>query len=144
MHGIGFELPLQDWFDFKILKTSIKKDYIQNCLESEENFIIKTSAKIIWLGNAPLTSSYIKSKKGLSKLMSTLVFHDKTTQYELKMEQETAVWLVNMLERISIYKNEFMNFADLKLDFENHFDDFELFWYSKPIDKLRANGLLIL
>lgn len=144
MHGIGFELPLQDWFDFKILKTSIKKDYIQNCLESEENFIIKTSAKIIWLGNAPLTSSYIKSKKGLSKLMSTLVFHDKTTQYELKMEQEKAVWLVNMLERISIYKNEFMNFADLKLDFENHFDDFELFWYSKPIDKLRANGLLIL
>ncbi|MDO9261687.1 MAG: radical SAM protein, partial [Flavobacteriaceae bacterium] len=26
MHGIGFEFPLQDWFDFKIPKTSISKD----------------------------------------------------------------------------------------------------------------------
>ena len=28
MHGIGFELPLRDWFDFKIPKTSIQSNFI--------------------------------------------------------------------------------------------------------------------
>ncbi|MDP3353966.1 MAG: radical SAM protein, partial [Flavobacteriaceae bacterium] len=144
MHGIGFELPLQEWFDFKTPKTIIKKDYIQNCLESEENFIIKTSAKIIWLGNTPLISTYTKSKKGLSKQMLQLTFHSKINNIELKMEQEKGEWLVKILTQISIYQNNLMSFADIKSDFENHFEDFEMFWYSKPIDTLRANGLLVL
>jgi radical SAM superfamily enzyme YgiQ (UPF0313 family) len=144
MHGIGFELPLQDWFDFKIPRTNIKKNYIQNCLESEDDFIIKSSAKLIWLGNSPLLSSYTKSKKGETKRMLQLIFHSKTNHFELKMEQEKGEWLVKILERISIYQSKPLNFADIKTDYENHFKDFELFWYSKPIDILRANGLLVI
>lgn len=144
MHGIGFELPLQDWFDFKIPRTNIKKNYIQNCLESEDDFIIKSSAKLIWLGNSPLLSSYTKSKKGETKRMLQLIFHSKTNHFELKMEQEKGEWLVKILEQISIYQSKPLNFADIKTDYENHFKDFELFWYSKPIDILRTNGLLVL
>lgn len=33
MHGLGFEIPLQDWFDFDIPKTTIQKGYIQNIIE---------------------------------------------------------------------------------------------------------------
>jgi hypothetical protein len=29
-------------------------------------------------------------------------------------------------------------------DFETHFEDFELFWYSKPVKTLRDYGLLVL
>ena len=29
-------------------------------------------------------------------------------------------------------------------DFETHFENFELFWYSKPINVLRDKGLLVL
>jgi hypothetical protein len=144
MHGIGFELPLQDWFDFKIPRTNIKKNYIQNCLESEDDFIIKSSAKLIWLGNSPLLSSYTKSKKGETKRMLQLIFHSKTSHFELKMEQEKGVWLVKILAQISIYQSKHLNFADIKTDYENHFKDFEMFWYSKPIDILRTNGLLVL
>jgi len=36
MHGVGFELPIQDWFDFKVPKTKIKKNYIVSCLELEQ------------------------------------------------------------------------------------------------------------
>ncbi|MCM2302959.1 MAG: radical SAM protein, partial [Flavobacteriaceae bacterium] len=144
MHGIGFELPLQDWFDFKIPRTNIKKNYIQNCLESEDDFIIKSSAKLIWLGNSPLLSSYTKSKKGATKPMLQLLFHSKTSHFELKMEQEKGLWLVKILEQISIYQSKPVNFVDIKTNYENHFKDFELFWYSKPIDILRTNGLLVL
>ena len=144
MHGIGFELPLQDWFDFKIPRTNIKKNYIQNYLESEDDFIIKSSAKLIWLGNSPLLSSYTKLKKGETKQMLQLLFHSKISHFELKMEQEKGKWLVKILEQISIYQSKPLNFADIKTDYENHFKDFEIFWYSKPIDTLRANGLLVL
>lgn len=41
MHGINFEIPLQDWFDFKIPKTTIHPDYIHDCLLEDENFISK-------------------------------------------------------------------------------------------------------
>lgn len=144
MHGIGFEFPLQEWFNFKIPKTSIPKDFIQNCLEFEDHFLIKPTAKIIWLGNIPLKSNYTKSKKGKITEMMLLTFHFISNTVEIKMEKEKAVWLMNALAKISIYQKNIANFADLKADFENDFDDFELFWYSKPIDSLRANGLLIL
>ncbi|MDP2088212.1 MAG: radical SAM protein [Flavobacteriaceae bacterium] len=144
MHGICFDFSLQEWFDFNIPKTSIQKDYVQNCLDADEYFNIKPSAKVIWIGNVPLISAYTKSKKGQSKPMLQLTFHNKTNHIELKMEKEKGEWLLGALERLSIHQKNFMNFGALKSDFENQFEDFELFWYSKPIDTLRTQGLLVL
>jgi hypothetical protein len=36
------------------------------------------------------------------------------------------------------------SFQEIKADFEDHLSDFELFWYSKPMQTLRSFGLLIL
>jgi radical SAM superfamily enzyme YgiQ (UPF0313 family) len=33
MHGAGFEMPLQTWFDFKVPKTQIKRNYINSQIE---------------------------------------------------------------------------------------------------------------
>jgi hypothetical protein len=35
-------------------------------------------------------------------------------------------------------------FNELKTSFENKFEHFELFWYSKPINEMREQGLLVL
>ncbi|MFT4684507.1 MAG: hypothetical protein ACI863_001111, partial [Flavobacteriales bacterium] len=40
--------------------------------------------------------------------------------------------------------NKPKSFGHLKTDFEKQFEDFELFWYSKPIHVLRAHSLLVL
>jgi hypothetical protein len=144
MHGIGFELPLQEWFDFKIPKTSIKNDFMQKCLEAEPYFMVKPSAKIIWLGKMPLVSELTKSKKGKIKQMLQFTFYDKNDSVQVVMEKETGEWVLNILERLSIHHNELLTFAALKTDYETHFGDFELFWYSKPITRLRAHGLLVL
>lgn len=45
MHGINFEIPLQEWFDFKIPRTSIDPDYIHDCLLEDEDFKFKGNAK---------------------------------------------------------------------------------------------------
>ncbi|MBV2224698.1 MAG: radical SAM protein, partial [Cloacibacterium sp.] len=48
MHGICFENPLQEWFEFKIPKTTIHPNYIHDCLLEEDHFSTKPNAKIIW------------------------------------------------------------------------------------------------
>jgi ABC-type phosphate/phosphonate transport system substrate-binding protein len=47
------------------------------------------------------------------------------------------------LEKLSVYSANNSTIAELKADFELKFDDFELFWYSKPINQLREAGLIV-
>jgi hypothetical protein len=144
MHGICFDYNLQDWFDFKIPNTKIPSNYIVSCLEKETDFNIKSSAKIIWTGGKPISENFTKSKKGNSWEMTKLTFHDKTETFDISLEKDQAKWLVTTLEKISIYNDSKTTFAQLKVDFETHFEDFELFWYSKPVFLIRNKGLLVL
>lgn len=143
MHGIGFDLPLQDWFEFKIPKTQIKPDYIYTCLETNIDFNIKPTAKIVWLGNKPLVNSQIKTKKGQTWEMLNMTFHDKIDSFQISLEKEQGQWLLNILELVTP-GNKLQSFGDLKTNFETKFENFELFWFSKPILKLRDSGLLVL
>jgi hypothetical protein len=106
--------------------------------------MVKPSAKIIWLGGKPFVSELTKSKKGKSKQLLQLTFHDKSDSVQVQMEKENGEWFLKILERLSVYNNEQLTFSAIKTDYEIHFGDFELFWYSKPINSLRAHGLLVL
>ena len=144
MHGICFDYELQDWFDFKIPNTTIPSDYIVSCLESEYTFATKPSAKIVWIGGKPLTENYAKSKKGNSWEMMKLTFHDKRETVEISLDNDKAEWLIKTLELLDISNEKPRTFMQLKTDFEIQYDDFELFWYSKPVNTLREFGLLVI
>ncbi len=144
MHGICFDYPLQDWFEFQIPKTTIPGDFIFKAIEEAEDFHTKPSAKIVWLGGKPTVDYFTKSKKGNSWEMARMIFHTKRDVFEITTEKEKAIWLLSTLELVAVSADKKVTFTTLKTDFEKTFDDFELFWYSKPINILRENGLLIL
>ncbi len=144
MHGICFEYELEEWFDFKTPQTSISPDFINVALVKEVSFNTKPSAKIVWLGGTPIAESFTKSKKGNSWEMMTLTFHDKTKTFEISLEKDKAEWLILILELASVYNAKIHTFGQLKDSFETNFNDFELFWYSKPIATLRQFGLLVI
>lgn len=144
MHGIGFDYELQDWFDFKIPNTSISSEYILSCIEKEDSFDSKPSSKIIWIGGKPSTEMFTKSKKGASWQMTRLTFNDKIKTIEISIEKDKADWLLKTLENLAISNEKPTTFSGLKSSFEIQFEDFELFWYSKPIQSLRGIGLLVL
>ncbi|MCA0349732.1 MAG: radical SAM protein [Bacteroidetes bacterium] len=144
MHGICFEYELQDWFDFKIPRTKIAPDFIISCLEKEANFSVKPTAKVFWIGGKPILEHYTKSKKGTTWQMTKMTFYQKIKTIEINLESEKAFWLKKNLEKISIENTFSMTFSQLKSDFETTMQDFELFWYSKPIVTLRDSGLLVL
>ena len=144
MHGICFDYQLQEWFDFKIPNTKIPEDFIFDALQEENDFNIKPTAKIVWLGGRPLIEKFTKTKKGNSWDMMTLTFHDKKESFTIQTNARDGEWLAQMLLKITVSNTKTYTFQEIKSDFETNLDDFELFWYSKPINTLRAFGLLVL
>jgi radical SAM superfamily enzyme YgiQ (UPF0313 family) len=144
MHGIGFEIPVEEWFDFNVPCTTIDPDFINDSLATETIFNTKPTAKIVWLGNMPLVSEFTKTKKGQTRHLLQLAFHTKTDCIELVLEKETGAWFLDALETLSPSSEKQTSFKQLKTNFETHFDDFEIFWYSKPVQNIKELGLLVL
>ncbi|WP_396181540.1 B12-binding domain-containing radical SAM protein, partial [Flavobacterium sp.] len=141
MHGMCFEYDLQEWFEFKIPKTKIAPDYIETAVFETVDFTLKPNAKLFWIGNLPIVNYFTKSKKGATWEMTKLTFHFKTDTIEISLEKDQANWLLKSLKTLT---NHPIQLKDLKLDFESQFEDFELFWFSKPISLLRNSGLLVI
>ncbi|MDQ8012203.1 MAG: radical SAM protein [Flavobacterium nitrogenifigens] len=144
MHGICFDYELQDWFDFKIPKTKIHPDFIFNALEEQNDFNTKPNAKVVWLGGKPSADIFTKSKKGRSWEMMSLTFHDKKESFNIQTSKEEGEWLTSILSKIAVSGSKNYTFQEVKNDFETELEDFELFWYSKPVNTLREFGLLVL
>ncbi|EIA08225.1 B12-binding domain-containing radical SAM protein [Flavobacterium frigoris] len=144
MHGICFDYSLQEWFDFKIPKTKIPEDFIFNALQEPEDFKIKSTAKIVWLGGKPFVEEFTKSKKGNSWKMMSLTFHDKKESFSIQTNKAEGEWLTEILQKVSVSNAKIYTLQEIKTDFEKQQEDFELFWYSKPVNSLREYGLLVL
>lgn len=142
MHGVGLDFPLQDWFDFKIPKTKIHPDFISNALEESVDFKIKAGSKIVWLGGKPETTMFTKSKKGNIWEMISLTFHQKKQSFTIQLGKKEGEWLVGLINQISVSNQKIMTLKQIQADFETVADDFELFWFSKSMGLLKANGLL--
>jgi hypothetical protein len=75
--------------------------------------------------------------------MSTLTFHDKKESYSIQMNREEGDWLIKTLKKVSVSNTKLNTLQEIKSDFEYKFENFELFWFSKPIATLKDYGLLI-
>ena len=144
MHGICLDYDLQDWFDFTIPKTTIRPDFIYEALEEETKFSVKPNAKVIWLGGKPSVECSIKIKKGITWNRMRLTFYDKKETFEIQLSQKEGEWLARTLPIISVSNLKTSTFQELKANFESDLEDFELFWFSKPITILKEFGLLYL
>lgn len=144
MHGTCFDYPLQEWFDFRIPKTKISQDYIINCIETAIPVLSKASSKITWIGHLPVLGPTKKSKKGKEPKMQ-MSFHNTTDSTTIQIENEKGEWLHDILSQLTKGEMTTISFAQLQEKYEARgWHDFEFFWYSKPIHKLREIGLLIL
>ncbi len=146
MHGIGLDFSLHEWFDFKVPRTSVPKTYIAAALREEtEPFSLKPTAKLVWLGSAPTVAPFSKNKKGQHWEMVTLTFQDKKETFRIQVDQVQGTWLAAMLQQLSVANAEVRTYQQVKADYEAAgLDDFELFWYGKPVRALRERGLLVL
>lgn len=140
MHGMCFDYPLQEWFDFEIPETTISRDYIVNCLDTEPYAAPKNNSKIVWIGNDPLVSYFTKKKRKQSFEMISLAFFDNAGEQEITFDESEGEWLLDQLDNL----RKSVKYSDLKAGYEYHFGDFEPFWYSKSMQAMLEVGLLVL
>lgn len=143
MHGVGFDADLQEWFEDHVPQTSISPDFIEQCLREETFENLKSSTKIVWIGQQPLIRSISKIKKGQEIAHLELTFHDASTQEVISLEEQKANWLLDQLE-VMTPQDKPLTYGYLKEGFEKEFEAFEPFWYSNELQVLREFGLLVL
>jgi len=135
MHGLCFEFDLQDWFDVQIPKTTINPNFISNCLFEEKSIELKPNQKLVWLHAMPKMKP---TKKGFVEIIA----HSNTESLNLKLEMKKGEWLVEILNSISIYKEKVLTLQEIQADFEKSFEDFEIFWFSKVVKRMREFGVV--
>jgi hypothetical protein len=143
MHGINFEIPLQEWFDFKIPKTGIHPDYIHDCLLEEEDFKFKGNSKVLFITKNVIAENRLKTKKKYIYPYTKITVHLKTNVVSIELEQKQAEWLMKMFKDHSAENQKKSTLQQLKLNFEETLEDFELFWFSKPMQQLKENGVIL-
>ena len=141
MHGINFDLPLQEWFDFNVPGTNVEKNYIRDVLSEDNGFaFIKPDAKIVWLGNIPVIYQDESDDKQYE-----LVFYGKGSEVSLLVSIEEGNWIVDVLNLISVKEKNRYSFKFVKEHYESAgLEDFESFWYNHFFSELKSVGLLVL
>jgi hypothetical protein len=142
MNGIGFDLPLQEWFDFKIPGTNVAKNFIQQCLNASVQQRLEPTSQLYWLGAMPASKSISVIKKGKSKAMLQLTLFNNLETSNIRFEPLKGAWLLQQLEAMTMERP--IRFSELKEAYEQQFDDFDLFWFSKPMSDLKEHGLIVI
>ncbi len=143
MHGMCFDFPLQEWFDFKIPRTKIPGNYIQNCLELVEEIDLKPSTKVIYLGKDPETNPFTKVKRGHTYEWINLTFHDKRDTIEIAVEKPIAQLFLELIPQFKITEDEVLTVENIRVLANHSGIDFEEFWHSEVVVRLREDGALL-
>jgi len=145
MHGICFEFPLQEWFDFVVPETSVPIDFIAEAISEEEEQKNRPHSKMVWLGGNPEVHYFEKNRKGKAVPMVEILFQNKKTTLALTFPQAEGEWLANILPQlISDFEKPFTWKAMAETYEGNDWGSFADFCQSESWELLREHGLLIL
>ena len=136
MQGVGLDLPLKNWFDFKIPSTSIPRSYIGQQLEELSTTPFKDHHRICWLGSAPILEEL---EEGLCELL----FSGKKDDFALELPLELGHWLYLLLKKVSFSQPTNTLLLDVRKDYEQELGDFEELIDSEVWEILAENGLLV-
>ncbi|MEZ4911261.1 MAG: radical SAM protein [Saprospiraceae bacterium] len=140
MQGIGLDSELQYWFDFKIPKTIIPKDYIENVISTPQIKQIKSNSFVSYFGQKPI-ECIVDEENDIFELQ--FLTKDDLNYADFPMKYMS--WILNLMDSLDLYSFQNWNGLELIASFskwvENEtFDDFQL---TSSWKKLKEIGLLV-
>jgi hypothetical protein len=136
MHGMCFDFPLQEWFDFRIPGTVISPDYIASCLEYEDDSLSRNTARVVWVGGEP--EHHESADGGLE-----ISLFDRRDTDTILLDEAHGTWLLTLLNRAGDRTAKLITLGELRADYETSLPDFEELWFSEAMDMVRSYGLLV-
>lgn len=145
MHGVGFDFPLGDWFDFRVPPTSIPPRYIEKNSSNVPDTTVRTNAQVVWLGPLP-SVEVLETKQGRKTVeIAELSFYSRQSDWVLETDSALGLWLADALPRWYVGAAERVLLTDAKADFERaHLGDFTRLLTSPLGRQLQENGLVVL
>jgi len=133
MHGIGYDVPLKQWFDHRVPKPTVPRHLIATFLEKVEFSDPKPHQYVVWIGG-PIT--YEAARKSLS-------IEAKQGASIIKCRPEIGSWLAEMLISMSPDRKPITYEQLQKQHTTAGFKDFSLLWHGPVMDALRESGLMV-
>lgn len=142
MHGVCFDFPLQEWFDFAVPETTVSPQFIEFALEMNIDKQPRPHHRILWINPLPKIS-FFQDEEGYD--MAALALANKKTTSEIVLDADLGEWLMAVLEKSTFKANQPYTFNLLKTDFEAaDLGDFEEIMKGELLEELRELGLLVL
>lgn len=146
MQGLGFDMPLRDWFEHRTPATRIARTHIADILAASARPLPKPTHKVLYIGLPPLCRRIDKTKRGRTESYLEMQFFERETTQTILLPLLLGEWLRDILPRLSPAQTKLCTIQELeqlynaeKLDEQ---EDFTLFWYNKPVGTLRELLLL--
>lgn len=142
MQGQCLDKPLQEWFDFSIPSTRVAPNFIESCLNEETLANHPPHAQVFYGGPMPDIVTETQSKKGRQRVVMVFTFETKRKTLRVNIPEDRGVWFYEKLKQWQV-KPETM--VAIEADYEAQgWEDFDLFWYNKPVSNLAEVGLWVL
>ena len=135
MHGVGFEIPLKNWFETKVPSTSISKKYIEKQIQSEAGLAYKDQNRIIWIGSQP---ELMETDPGLCDL----IFSGKKEDFAIELPIELGEWVRWLLAKVG-YEESLNTLKPIRENYEAELGEFDEMLESEVWEILREHGLLV-
>lgn len=136
MHGVGFDIPLNEWFTSKTPRTTIPKNFIIQALEDESPVAYKDHKRLLWTGVQPVLA--VLEEEGISEL----TFSGKKDDFVVELPVDLGVWIAGFLAKVS-YTQPLQNLVDIRTSYEEKVGDFEELVASEVWEILAEHGLLV-
>jgi len=146
MHGLGTDLPVRSWFDFKVPAVSIRRDCVPQAISEKPAPDGKLmSSHLVWIEDLPHPVQAHPAKKGNRAGEDTLVLHSRTVPFTVSTTSGLGAWLNTVVSRSSPQHAKLLTLEDVKREYEKQFSTaFGTFLRSKEWMTLREKGLLLI
>ncbi|MBC8083963.1 MAG: radical SAM protein [Hymenobacter sp.] len=140
LHGVALHEPLSFWFDFRVPKTAVPRQLIQQALrEPAKPDFARQNQRLFWLGNAP----ELRPETGRKASQAVLTFYEQAEDFELTVPAALGPWLHQLLISLTRDYDARLLVKDAARTFPaGH--SFEQFLESAAWLLLREKGLLLL
>ncbi len=140
MQGVGFDVPLREWFDHKVPKTSISNDYIAECLLDDKVNPIKDHDLVVWIGGEPIELIEDEISDNAEIILS-----DISSNKSIVLPMDVAHWLVEWIEEAAPKPGiNSKRVGEMRTSFiKAGCNDFDEFMAGESGAELRELGMLI-
>ncbi|MEO9964321.1 MAG: B12-binding domain-containing radical SAM protein [Reichenbachiella sp.] len=142
MHGVCFDYPLQEWFDFEVPETMVTPFQIEMAIQNNPDTIISDNTKLVWIHGRPEVSYYNKKTKGKTSEKCKVQVLTKDSEDTIVCSKQEGEWLEQVFDQLS--SNKPLTFKNLEQMYEaSSLINFDRFLKSQGWRSLRKAGLLL-